>query len=181
MDAKLFRLPTKPNFFAAVSTANPFDLDSRQKITGLATPDSRFPGWAAPMEDGRLVTSYKNHCSLNIPAGSQFATKGWMTRNATEIMNVTRERAAKNNGAIYGLDQSVVPPPVSLVSCTRSDCTRQATDKAGGIGTERAPQDLPELFGTWDPRITTVSPKPNVAGTSRYEGGRNTPRGDQMQ
>jgi len=181
MDARLFRLPTKPNFFAAVSTADPFDIDSRQKHTSVATPDSRFPGWAAPMEDGRLVTSYKNHCSQNIPTGSQFATKEWMTHNADELMKVARDRAARQNGAIYGLDETVVPPPASLVTCTRSDCSRDPTNKEGSIGTERAPQELPNLFGTWDPRITTVSPKPNVAGTSAYEGGRNTPRGNQMQ
>ncbi len=133
------------------------------------------------MEDGRLVTSYANHCSQNIPAGSQFSTKSWMTHNANEIIKVSRDRAAKNNGAIYGLDDSVVPPPVSLVSCSRSECSREPTNRGGAIGTERAPQEMPELFGTWDPRITTVSPKPNVAGTTNYEGGRNTPRGNQMQ
>lgn len=133
------------------------------------------------MEDGRLVTSYKNHCSQNIPTGSQFATKEFMTRNAEDIIKVTRDRSAKQNGAIYGLDESVVPPPASLVTCSRSECSRTPTNKEGGIGVERAPQDLPELFGTWDPRITTVSPKPNTAVTSRYEGGRNTPRGNEMQ
>lgn len=180
MDAKLFRLPTKPNLYAAVSTANPFDVNEQQKFTSIPTPDSRFPGWAAPMSDGRLVSNYKNHCSENIPTGKQYATRKWMTHNAIELINLSRERLAKQNGAIYGLDSSVVPPPASLVSCTRSDCSRTSTEKEGGIGTEREPQDLPELFGTWDARITTVTPKPNIAGTTHYEGGRNTPRGNQM-
>ena len=181
MDARLFRLPTKPNFFAAASTANPFDIDERQKLTTVPTEDSRFPGWAAPMSDGRLVTSYKNHCSQNIPAGGQFATKEWMTNNALELIQVSRERLAKQTGAVYGIDSSVVPPPASLVDCTRSECSRTPTNAPGGIGLERVPTELPELFGTWDARITTVTPKPNVAGTSRYEGGRNTPRGNEMQ
>jgi hypothetical protein len=180
MDARLFRLPTKPNFFAAAGTANPFDIEDRQKFSTIPTQDSRFPGWAAPMADGRLVTDYKNHCSQNIPAGSQFATKKWLTENGTELTGIIRERLAKQTGSIYGLDNSVVPPPVARVNCTRSECTRTATNAPGGIGVERAPADLPELFGTWDARITTVSPKPNVAGTSRYEGGRNTPRGNEM-
>jgi hypothetical protein len=180
MDARLFRLPTKPNLYAAVSTADPFDINSRQKFTSIPTPDSRFPGWAAPMEDGRLVTSYQNHCSQNVPTGSQFATRVWMTHNADEIIRVSRDRAANQNGAIYGLDSSVVPPLISLVSCTRSECSRTPTNIDGGIGTARAPADVPELFGTWDARMPTVTPKPNISGTTRYEGGRNTPRGIEM-
>ena len=181
MDARLFRLPTKPNYFATTSTANPFDINERQKFSTIPTQDSRFPGWAAPMSDGRLVTSYKNHCSQNIPTGSQFATKEWMVHQAVDIINIGRSRAAQQNGAIYGLDSSVVPPPATIVSCTRADCSRVSTEAEGGIGLERAPDNLPELFGTWDARITTVAPKPNVGTTTVYEGGRNTPRGNQMQ
>lgn len=180
MDARLFRLPTKPNFYASISTADPFDLNQRQKYSEAPTEDSRFPGWAAPMSDGRLVTSYQNHCSENVPAGKQFPTKKWMTHNADDIIQLRRERSAKQTGAIYGLDESVVPPPVSYVTCTRADCSRAPTNAAGGIGSTRAPEATPELFGTWDPRITTVSPKPRIGITTVYEGGRNTPRGDQM-
>lgn len=179
MDAKLFRLPTKPNFYAGIAAADPFDINQRQKYSQVASPDSRFPGWAAPMSDGRLVTSYQNHCSQNVPTGSQFSTKKWMTHNATDIIQTIRERTAKQNGAIYGLD-NVVPPPVSIVACTRADCTRTPTKMQGGIGVERV-EEVPELFGTWDARITTVAPKPRVAITTVYEGGRNTPRGAQMQ
>lgn len=179
MDAKLFRLPTKPNFYAAISTADPFDLNQKQKYSQLPTEDSRFPGWAAPMSDGRLVTSYQNHCSQNIPAGKQYPTKGWMTRNATEIIQLGRERAANQTGSIYGLDDTVVPPPVAIVSCTRSDCRRAATHAKGGFGTERV-EEIPHLFGTWDARAVTVSKEPRTGITTVYEGGRNTPRGGQM-
>ena len=177
MDARLFRLPTQPNFFANAGTANPFDINQRQKYSSEPTRDIRFPGWAAPMSDGRLVTSYKNHCSQNIPEGKQFATKGWMTNNAEELIRVSRERLAYQTGAIYGLDASVVPPPAGIVECTRSDCTRTATMLPGGFGTERAPDTLPELFGTWDPRAFGPAPKSNTSLTTQYEGGRNTPRG----
>ena len=180
MDAKLFRLPTKPNFYAGISTADPFDINQRQKYSQVASPDSRFPGWAAPMSDGRLVTSYQNHCSQNFPTGTQFSTKEWMTHNATGIMQTIRDRTAKQNGAIYGLDHTVVPPPVAIVACTRADCKRAATNMQGGLGVERI-EEVPELFGTWDPRITTVAPKPRIAITTVYEGGRNTPRGGQIE
>ena len=177
MDARLFRLPTHPNFYASAKTADPFDTNRRQGYSEAPTEDSRFPGWAAPMSDGRLVTSYKNHCSYNIPAGKQFATKGWMTRNAEEIIRVSRERLSYQTGAIYGLDPTVVPPPASLVSCTRSECNKTQTNLQGGIGTERSPEALPELFGTWDARTHAVQSPPNVSLTTVYEGGINTPRG----
>ena len=177
MDARLFRLPTHPNFYANAHAANPFDINQRQKYTEGPTPDIRFPGWAAPMSDGRLVTSYKNHCSQNIPEGKQFATKEWMTHNAEELIRVSRERLAHQTGAIYGLDTSVVPPPANIVECTRSECVRTQTHLGGGIGNERAPDTLPDLFGTWDPVSMATRLKPNTALTSQYEGGRNTPRG----
>lgn len=178
MDARLFRLPTSPNFYAAVGSAQPFDNGEQQKNSQLPTQDIRFPGWAAPMSDGRLVTSYRNHCSQNVPTGKQFATKEWMTNNATELIDITRKRAAEQVGAIYGVDTTVVPPPVAQVDCTRSECNRTATNEPGGFGVERLPQEVPELFGTWDSRITSVTPRPNISITTKYEGGRNTPRGN---
>jgi hypothetical protein len=175
MDSKLFRLPTKPNFYNAIATANPFDLS--EKPSSAPTPDSRYPGWAAPMEDGRLVTDYSNHCSQNIPAGRQFATKEWMTKNAAQIIEVGRQRFAKQTGAIYSFDTTVVPPPAMVVDCTRADCQRQATQAAGGIGTERLGADAPPLFGTWEPAKGWISAPARTQLTQVYEGGRNTPRG----
>lgn len=176
MDAKLFRLPTKPNFYASIATASPFDAQQRQKASTLPTQDIRFPGWAAPMSDGRLVTEYMNHCSKNIPVGHQFATREWMTKNADSIIAVGRQRFAEQTGATYGMDLSVVPPPESVINCTRAECHRVQTDLRGGIGVERA-DVAPELFGTWDPRNGLPAPAPRTAITTKYEGGRNTPRG----
>ena len=177
MDSKLFRLPTTPNFYAQVASANPFDVGEQQKRSQVPTPDSRFPGWAAPMADGRLVTDYQNHCSRNIPVGQQFATKEWMTKNGLELMRVGRERFAKQTGAMYGLDTTVVPPPAMIVKCATDDCIRTITEYAGGIGVERV-ETTPALFGTWDYRETGLTPPtPRVAMTQHYEGGRNTPRG----
>jgi hypothetical protein len=179
MDAKLFRLPTKPNFYTDIATANPFDVDQRQKYSHVPTYNSRYPGWAAPMEDGRLVTTYQNHCSRNVPTGKQFATKEWMTKNATELIRVNRDRYAHQTGAIYGVDMSTVLPPEVTVKCETDGCQRRLTGVPGGIGTEREGAEAPPLFGTWDPKQSfSVAPRPNVALTRHYEGGRNTPRGN---
>ena len=181
MDSKLFRLPTKPNFYASIASASPFDLQQRQKYSAVPTPDNRFPGWAGQMSDGRLVTDYQNHCSRNVPAGQQFATKEWMVKHAERIIGVGRERFAHQAGAQYGLDSSVVPPPAILVNCTSSDCQRVATGFNGGIGLERTDSAAPELFGTWDPReVAALATPARIQLTERYEGGRNTPRGAGM-
>ena len=177
MDSKLFRLPTSPNFYAAIANANPFDPSEQQKRCQAPTPDSRFPGWAAPMADGRLVSDYQNHCSKNIPVGYQFATKEWMTNHATDIIRVGRERFSEKTGAIYGLDKTVVPPPAMIVACKTYDCERKMVEQPGGIGVERADSAAPQLFGTWESSSLGSPEKPRVAGTTVYEGGRNTPRG----
>lgn len=182
MDSKLFRLPTKPNFYSAIASANPFDSEQQHKRGQIATPNNRFPGWAAPMADGRLVTEYQNHCSRNIPTGKQYATKEWMTKNAIELMRISRERYAQQTGAVYPLDPTVVPPPSLIVKCATDDCVRSYTNAEGGIGMERADSAAPDLFGTWDYRDwSTGPPAPRVALTKVYEGGRNSPRGGKLQ
>jgi len=178
MDSKHFRLPTKPNFYSSIASANPFDVENQQKRTQNAAPDNRFPGWAGQMADGRLVTEYQNHCSRNIPSGRQFATKEWMTKNAIELMRISRERYAQQIGATHPLDNTVVPPPSLVVKCATDDCVRSFTNVEGGIGTERADAAAPDLFGTWDYRDWGTSPpEPRVALTKLFEGGRNSPRG----
>jgi hypothetical protein len=181
MDAKLFRLPTRPNFYAGIATASPFDLEQRQKYSQMAAPNPRYPGWAGQMEDARLVTSYQNHCSQNIPAGHQFATKEWMTRNATKLIQMNRNRYAETTGAIYPFDKSVVPPPAEIVTCEKSHCTKKETGALKGIGVERGDAEAPPLFGTWTPERSMLgAPAAKVGLTRKYEGGRNTPRGGEM-
>jgi hypothetical protein len=178
MDAELFRLPTRPNFYAAAGTTNPFDVDGRGARSQVPAPDSRFPGYAARMEDARLVTDYRNHCSRNVPAGKQFATKEWMTKNALEIIHLSRRRQAEQSGAMFGVDPSVVPPPEAVVDCTKYACSWNQTYVPGGIGVERAREPVPGLFGTWDAAADTKdAPRPFLSLTTVYEGGRNTPRG----
>jgi hypothetical protein len=174
MDSKLFRLPTKPNFYAG--TPDPFNPDATGKFSQLPTPDSRYPGFAAQMSDGRLVTDYQPSCSKNVPTGQQFATKEWMTKNATELIRIGRERYAQQNGSGFQL-ANTVPPPAVVVDCRPDDCSRRLTGAPGGIGIERHGCAAPELFGTWEPNMYNKAPATTAHLTTRYEGGRNTPRG----
>jgi hypothetical protein len=172
MDSKMFRLATKPNFYRP---SQPVDIRTVAVNQNLPAPDSRFPGWPAPMEDARLVTNYQPHCESNIPAGKQYPTVRWMQRNADKIIEMDRTVIAKRMGAGFPLDPTVVPPPTSVVKCSKSVCSRSETEFTNGIGTERL-EGVPELFGTY--MISqTVPVQGNIAYTGKYEGGRNSLRG----
>ena len=175
MDSKLFRLPTTPNLYGSLQSARPVDIRTIATNQTIPAPDSRFPGWPAPMADARLVTNYQPHCQNNIPTGKQYPTVRWMQHNGEGIIDANRAIAGKHMGGHYGLDPTVVPPPSDVVTCTRSVCDRNSTGAAGGIGTERR-ETVPELFGTYtlphSPRLPS-----NTDHTSRYEGGRNSLRG----
>lgn len=179
MDSQFFRVPTNPNYYfgltprEAQKTAYKTAVSQRNTFP---TPDSRFPGWAAPMEDGRLVTDYRPHCNENIPAGSQFPVKEWITKNAEEIIHLSRTRQAEITGAQYAFDPSVVPPPVQIVKCDAIDCAFFPTDAVNGIGTERVYDKAPELFGTFDLPKQRAQ-RPNISLNKVYENGRNSPRG----
>jgi hypothetical protein len=175
MDSELFRLPTKPNLYAGAIGAKPVNVDAR--YSQVPTPNARFPGWAAPMDDARATTDYRPHCSMNVPAGSQFITKAWVQHNSEKLIDVSRYRFAELTGAVYGLDPTVIPPAASYVSCTESECTRTNVVNPMAIGVERLGADAPPLFGTFQIQSKTAAPKPNVGLTSSYEGGRNSLRG----
>jgi len=176
MDAKLFRLPTSPDLVRSAKHARPTDIGQIGKTQQLAAPDARFPGWAGPMADARLVTDYSSHCSTNIPTGRQYATKEFMQKNATDIIALSRRRQAEYTGADLPFDTSVVPPPTLELTCGKSRCSVKATRLPGGIGMERR-EAVPELFGTFQERSLGPAQAPRVGLTHHYEGGRNTPRG----
>jgi hypothetical protein len=180
MDSKLFVLPTEPNYYpkkpssAARKAALADIIPEGQYYIGPA-PDSRFPGWAAPLADGRLVTDYRPHCNRNIQAGKQFATHQWMVQNADEIIQVSRDRQSQVAGAFMSFDNTVVPPPKLIVECNPSGCGYKQTDLPYGIGTERQ-EPVPELFGTFNTEKVYVKQKlPPI--TREFEGGRNSLRG----
>jgi len=175
MDAKMFRLPTTPNFYPG---GVPVDVRTIAAGQEAPAPDSRFPGWAAPMSDARLVTNYQPHCSANIPAGKQFPTKAFMQQRASEIIDYNRKVFAERMGADRPFDDSVEAPPALRSKCTKSGCTLEETGFSSGIGMERAGAACPELFGTFAP--TAGSYRAAVSHTSltmRQEGGRNSVRG----
>jgi hypothetical protein len=184
MDPKLFRLPTLPNYYA--DAPPPQKIKDAARAQTLPAPNSRFPGYPAPMEDARLVTDYEPRCASNIPTGQQFPTKKFMQHNGQNMIEMSRRLSAKRMGADFMFDTTVVPPLAEVVSCTRSACERRSTtainpnagaNPFGGapIGTGRH-ETVPELFGTYTiPYTTPVRPK--VQFTTSYEGGRNSLRG----
>jgi hypothetical protein len=169
----MFRLPTAPNFYRS---GVPVDIRAHNKHQSAAAPNSRFPGWPAPMSDGRLVTDYSPHCENNIPAGSQFATKSWMQNNTDEIIKFSRKRIASSLGGSHPYDSRVVPPPTDIVKCSKSECGRTEVGLPGGFGTERHEPLNFELFGTYTLQ-QFPAPKRNIGLTAMEEGGRNTRRG----
>jgi hypothetical protein len=179
MDSQFFRVAQQPNYYHGLSSyeaeriANKTTLSSRNT---QPTMDARFPGWAAPMADGRLVTDYRPHCNQNIPAGKQFATKEWIQANTDDVIAVSRARYAQSTGAIYGFDMTVEAPPESLVKCDKISCDFMPSGKYNGIGTERVYDKAPDLFGTYTfPKLK--SPAPHVGLNKKYEWGRNSWRG----
>ncbi len=183
MDSQFFRIPTQPNYYHGLSSYSAGRVANQTIVSQrntMPTPDARFPGWAAPIDDGRLVTDYRPHCNENIPAGKQFATINWVQNNAEDIIEISRHRYAQSTGAIYGLDKTVVPPPVSVVTCDKMECAFIPTSSANGIGTERAYDKAPELFGTYQFPVMKAPAAPKVGVNQIYEGGRNSWRGRQF-
>lgn len=183
MDSRFFRKVTDPNFYentpgnwSAKGTAYKTAVSERNTFP---TPDPRFPGYAGMMNDGRLVTDYRPHCNRNVPAGSQYAVKEWMQKNTPSIIDVSRTRQATITGAIYNFDKTVVPPPVGTVRCTPTDCGYEAASQYG-IGIEREDK-APELFGTFEFTGRGVSAPSKTDLTTKFEAGRNTPRGRDFQ
>jgi len=141
--------------------------------------DSRYPAYVAAVEDGRMVTDYRPQCSKNVKPGYQFDTKLWMIRNADQIMDDTRKEQMRWAGA--GLPMAnTVPPPAAIVHSSPFYSELQPTYLHNGIGTQRADSTAPDLFGTFyyaASMTQKLSNRKNIATTSMYEGGRNTPRG----
>lgn len=178
MDAKLFRLPTSPNYYAPLQSTPPAPVrDVRNGL--LPAPDNRYEGWAGPMSDGRLVTDYTQHSSKNVPAGQQFPTKAWMQKHGNEIIGHSRKVAEMATGSIFPFDSEVVPPAESIMTCKKSGCSRKMTDAEGGLGMVRGNGGVPELFGTFHSEESSHlgDMVTHLEGTTSYEGGRNSIRG----
>ena len=75
---------------------------------------------------------------------------------------------------------NTVPPPANIVHSNAFYSEVNPTGLANGIGVERANVPCPALFGTFsfEPTMAEIrNNRKNIALTSYYEGGRNSPRG----
>jgi hypothetical protein len=178
MDEEGYRLPQSPWFFSKPSkqhVAQQARAATVPKQSTLPTQDSRYAGWAAPMNDGRLVTDYRSQCEANIPTGMQFATRSFLQTHAEEIMHMARTRHVEQTGASLPYNSVVTMPARRYVKCDTLQCyAKDGFEK--GLGTERI-ESVPELFGTFSPRYATSYAPSQPSLTRKYEGGRNTVRG----
>ena len=178
MDLDGFREAQSPFFFSQPPTWLIENTVKRKEIprkTIEPAPDNRYPGWAAPMSDGRLTTDYRPKCSLNFPTGTQFASRRFMQANAESIMNRSRQRQAELAGAGMSFDSRTVVPGSSIISCDSEMCSYYPYVE-NGIGVERQEQ-VPELFGTFAASKASIQRPAEPLITTRYEGGRNSIRG----
>jgi hypothetical protein len=98
-----------------------------------------------------------------------------MTRNATDIINLSRQRQSEVAGATLGFDNTIVPPADKTVQCNPMECRFFVTRQPYGIGTERR-ETVPELFGTFNTDVEQQTQAlPPITRT--FEGGRNSLRG----
>jgi len=137
--------------------------------------DYRYPGFALPMEDGRLVTDYRSKCEYNVtPSQYGNSLRAWSQHNADAIIQTSRHRQADIAGAYYRSANTVIPAKQEQ-RCNAFDCVFSVTGIKDGIGIERD-ERVPFLFGTFAKENQEAPPK-RIFLTDIYEGGRNTPHG----
>jgi len=178
MDSNGFRKKQSPWYFSSTDT---YALEvlakgvMESKKQTDPTQDSRYPGWAAHMSDGRLVTDYRSKCEGNIPTGLQYATKQFMQKNGSEIIKQSRLRQLNKTGAGLAYNSIIHMPAARYVKCNEYEClTKKGNPK--GLGTERI-EDSPSLFGTFALSLPSHSVPAKPMITTEYMGGRNTVRG----
>jgi len=178
MDRKGFLIRSEPDLvFHPRQTI--VDQEVKREMNAGKTepaPDSRFKAYAAQMEDGRLLTDYRQSCVGRAPPGTQLAVKQWSIHNADEIIHVSRFRQVQNTGQIFGTANTEVPP-AAIQKCTTESCTIEPTHKLFGLGIERTDGAI-SLFGTFDFPPDFMSKSKNttsIALNNEIAYGRNTP------
>jgi hypothetical protein len=178
MDIKGFREAQSPWFFSQPPTSL-VETRAREsavpKKSTAPTQDNRFPGWAGPMQDARFITDYRSQCELNIPTGMQFASRRFMQRNATDIIEKSRLRQSEAVGAGLPYYAETDVPPASYIQCDTVQCSIMPVSMHG-IGMVRN-EPVPELFGTFSPSSPSMLKPAEPMLTQKEEGGRNTVRG----
>ena len=180
LDQPGFTKDTRPNLFNNLSFGTEYKGVRKAVMKDIyPARDSRYPAYAAPLDDARFVTDYRPKCSKNIPAGDQYNTKLWMINHATDLMEESRKRQVEWTGTSLAM-ANTVPPPASIVSSTPFYSESHETGLKDGIGVERANTPAPMLFGTfqYEPTMSEIqNNRKNIGLTSYYEGGRNSKRG----
>lgn len=180
MDSQGFRLPQGPRLYMSPrprEIIKSVNIEVTPEMKTLPTEDNRYPAFAGPMSDARLITDYRSHCQTRTPYGSQGAVKAWMVHNAEDIMNLSRKRQVEYTGHMYGVIDFQPTPQISQ-TCTVNGSTMEKIDPLGwGIVCETGP--LPEMFGTfqYSPNAEQIAAnKSHTRLTQKYEFGRNTAR-----
>ena len=176
MDSLGFRLPQYPSqpAYSVVKQETTREINATKTIPAH---DNRYEAYAAPLEDGRLVTDYRQACVTRAPPGTQFAVKQWTVHNAERIANISMKRQAENTGHVLGL-ANTTPPPAQYQSCDPTGCSILSSGQPGGLGIERGDSKAPPLFGTFTFEPTAevlASNKTHLDLNREYGGGRNTP------
>lgn len=178
MDVNGFREPQSPWFFTQPPE---YLVETRAKAADTPskstppTPDNRYPGYAAPMQDARIFTDYRPNCATNIPTGQQYAARQWLQNNATQIIGISRTRQATQAGAGRSYDARIEAPPRAYVKCDTAQCTYMK-GSPDGIGVVRK-EAVPSLFGTFAESAPFMGKREDPGVTTYEEGGRNTRRG----
>jgi hypothetical protein len=179
-----FSKNTEPNLFHNPAFGTEYNAAQKAYIPPVKdvypARDNRYPAYAGPMEDGRLVTDYRPHCTKNIRSGLQFNTKVWLINHTNDIIDESRRRQVEWTGASLQM-ANTVPPPANIVYSNPFYSEVNKTQLQNGIGVERANVACPPLFGTftYEPTMAEIqNNRKNIGLTQFYEGGRNSPRGN---
>lgn len=177
MDRKGFRIASEPDLVIQ-PPRNEVKQETMREIEATKTTpvhDSRFRGYAAPMEDGRLITDYRQRCVTRAPPGTQFAVKEWLIRNTDKVIQISRDRQVQSTGHALGVANTDLPAAM-YQHCSPSGCQFTESGYRDGIGLERM-EKVPELFGTFTfpPNMETIARDRDFTSlNSRIEYGRNT-------
>lgn len=166
MDRKGFILRSQPDLISHPTTTmiqqeTTREMDATKTVT---TPDSRYHGYAAPMDDGRLVTDYRQACVGRAPPGTQYAVKQWTVHNTDEIIRLSRKRQIESTGHVFGMATTELPP-YEIQECNTEKCSIETTRLEDGIGLERK-ETVPKLFGTFIDRPNSINSSRNTTSTN---------------
>jgi hypothetical protein len=183
MDLNGFNKLTYPNYFTFPAQGTVYKTVRNEYVPPKTTEpieNARYPAFAGIADDARFVTDYRPHCTQNTPPGQQFMTKQWIVNHADTLIQMSRKRQSEWSGASLPM-ANTVPPPAQIVHSTPFENEIQPSGARFGIGLERSDAKAPVLFGTFQippTRTEILNNTKRIGLTHKYEGGRNSLRGD---